>query len=215
VLTQLGAYAEQAGMIHIVGMTSRPCKLASNPPSLVLSLNGVNIFAVQKNRVMVHHTLEPNMDHAVYIPMAEPIRKTYAYLMDDKTMAEEIDRVIIECIRSRLPVFIYVPTDVVSVQLDASRLDTPLDYTIKNPDSLVEDEIVGKVLELIKGAEKPVILGDVLAIRHGGRALTRELVELSKLQNFSTPLSKGIFDEKSPTYGGLYNGTSSLHFSNV
>jgi pyruvate decarboxylase len=164
---------------------------------------------------MMHHTLEPNMDHAIYIPMADPIRKTYAYLMDNKTMAEEIDRVIIECVRSRLPVFIYVPTDVVSVQLDASRLDTPLDYSIKNPDSLVENEIVGKVLELIKGAEKPVILGDVLAIRHGGRDLTRELVEWSKLQNFSTPLSKGIFDEKSPTYGGLYNGTSSLQLSNV
>jgi len=164
---------------------------------------------------MMHHTLEPNMDHAVYIPMAEPIRKTYAYLMDDKTMAEEIDRVIIECVRSRLPVFIYVPTDVVSVQLDASRLDTPLDYAVKNPDSLVENEIVEKVLELIKGAEKPVILGDVLAIRHGGRDLTRELVEWSKIQNFSTPLSKGIFDEKSPTYGGLYNGTSSLQLSNV
>jgi pyruvate decarboxylase len=161
---------------------------------------------------MMHHTLEPNMDHAVYIPMAEPIRKTYAYLMDDKTMAEEIDRVIIECVRSRLPVFIYVPTDVVSVQLDASRLDTPLDYAIKNPDSLVENEIVEKVLELIKGA---VILGDVLAVRHGGRDLARELVEWSKLQNFSAPLSKGIFDEKSPTYGGLYNGTSSLHLSNV
>ncbi|KAJ5052224.1 uncharacterized protein L3040_001982 [Drepanopeziza brunnea f. sp. 'multigermtubi'] len=183
-----GAYAEHAGMIHLVGMTSRP---------------------FQKMRAMVHHTMEPGMDHTIYIGMSEPIRKTHTFLTDDATMAGEIDRVIIEGVKSRLPVFIYIPTDIVSVQLDAKRLETPLDTTITNSKT-AEDSIVKSVLELIKSASNPVILADVLTIRHGGRDLARELVDLTQFQSFSTPLSKGIIDETHPSYGGIYNGTVSF-----
>ncbi|CZT01107.1 related to PDC1-Pyruvate decarboxylase, isozyme 1 [Rhynchosporium graminicola] len=183
-----GAYAEQAGMIHLVGMTSRP---------------------IQKMRALIHHTMEPGMDHAIYIGMSESVRKTHTFLMDDSTMAEEIDRVIIEGVKSRLPVFIYIPTDIVSVQLDAKRLETPLDISIQN-DKTGEDAVVNSVLELIKSASNPVILADVLTIRHGGRGLARELVDLTQFQSFSTPLSKGIIDEDHPSYGGLYNGTVSF-----
>ncbi|KAH9205372.1 pyruvate decarboxylase [Leptodontidium sp. 2 PMI_412] len=183
-----GAYAEQAGMIHLVGMTSRP---------------------IQKMRALIHHTMEPGMDHAIYIGMSEPVRKTHTFLMDDSTMAEEIDRVIVEGVKSRLPVFIYIPTDVVSVQLDAKRLETPLDTSVQN-DVAAEDAVVKSVLDLIKGASNPVILADVLTIRHGGRDLARELVDLTQFQSFSTPLSKGIIDETHPNYGGNYNGTVSF-----
>lgn len=146
------------------------------------------------------------MDHAIYIGMSEPVRKTHTFLMDDSTMAEEIDRVIVEGVKSRLPVFIYIPTDVVSVQLDAKRLETPLDTSVQN-NVAAEDAVVKSVLDLIKGASNPVILADVLTIRHGGRDLARELVDLTQFQSFSTPLSKGIIDETHPSYGGNYNGT--------
>lgn len=154
------------------------------------------------------------MDHAIYIGMSEPIRKTHTFLMNDETMAEEIDRVIVESVKSRLPVFIYIPTDVVSVQLDGSRLETPLDTVVKNASASDESVVVESVLELIKSARKPVVLADVLTIRHGGRDLARELVDLTLFPSFSTPLSKGIIDEEHPSYGGLYNGKGkSGHFS--
>ncbi|KAH0831667.1 Pyruvate decarboxylase isozyme 2 [Fonsecaea pedrosoi] len=184
-----GAYAEHAGMIHIVGMPAR---------------------SLQKARAMLHHTMKANMDHATYIHMAAPIRETHAYLMDDKTMAEEIDRTIVACVRSRLPVYIYVPVDAVAVQLDAKRLDTPLDLTVQNKDGKIEAQIVSDVLSLIKEASNPVILADVLTVRHGGRELTRELAELTQFPCYSTPLSKGVIDETLPYYSGLYNGKVSF-----
>ena len=180
-----GAYAEQAGMIHLVGMTSRP---------------------IQKKRLLIHHTMRPGMDHATYIGMSEPIRATHAFLMEDAKMAEEIDRVIIEGVKSRLPVFIYIPIDVVQVRLDAKRLETKLDTRVVN-ESTAEGKIVKEALELIAKAKNPVVLADVLTIRHGGRDLVRELVDLTQFQAFSTTLSKGIIDETLPTYGGTYNGT--------
>ncbi|CAG8974297.1 hypothetical protein HYALB_00011965 [Hymenoscyphus albidus] len=184
-----GARAEHAGMIHLVGMTARP---------------------VQKAKALIHHTMYPGMDHGIYVGMSEPIRKTHTYLMDDATMASEIDRVIIEGVKSKLPVFIYIPTDVVFVQVDASRLEAPLDTTIRNESEDTENDIVKSILDLIKSAESPVVVADVLAIRHGGRDLTRELVDLTQFRSFSTPLSKGVIDEDHPTYGGLYNGIASF-----
>ncbi|KAL2443856.1 Pyruvate decarboxylase [Exophiala dermatitidis] len=184
-----GAYAEHAGMIHLVGMPARP---------------------LQKARAMLHHTMEPNMDPAIYIQMAAPIRKTYAYLMDDKTMADEIDRVIVACVHSRLPVYIYVPTDVVSVQLDAKRLETPLDTAVRNSDTASEDRLVSLVLSEIERASNPAILADVLALRHGGQDLTRKFAELTKFPSYSTPLSKGIINEDAPYFNGVYNGKVSF-----
>ncbi|KIW36739.1 uncharacterized protein PV06_11035 [Exophiala oligosperma] len=184
-----GAYAEHAGMIHIVGMPARN---------------------LQKSRAMLHHTMEPNMDQSIYIQMAAPIRKAHAFLMEDSTMAEDIDRVITACVQSRLPVYIYVPVDVVSVQLDTKRLETPLDTALRNPDSKTEDHIVSTALSLIQAASTPAILADVLTSRHGGLGLTKKLADITQFASFSTPLSKGVIDETSPYYNGLYNGKVSF-----
>lgn len=173
------------------------------------------MIPVQKNRVMLHHTMAPNMDHSIYIQMAAPIRKDHAFLMEDQTMADDIDRVIISCVQSRLPVYIYVPADVVSVQLDAKRLETPLDTSIVNPDSETEDRIVEKVLALIGKADNPTILADIIAIRHGGLQLTKQLAELTRFPSYSTPLSKGVIDETKPYYNGCFNGRGRLHSFHV
>jgi pyruvate decarboxylase len=154
---------------------------------------------------MVHHTFKKNQDHLTYVKMEEPINKTQAILLNDATMADEIDRVIVECVKSRLPVTIYIPMDGVSVPLDATRLQTPLDITIKN-DPHIEDRLVARILEEIKKATNPSILADVLAIRHGGRDLTRKLADLTQYSSYTTQLSKGIIDEDSPFFAGVYNG---------
>jgi pyruvate decarboxylase len=155
---------------------------------------------------MLHHTMEPGMDHAIYVGMAAPVRKTYTVLMDEKTMAQEIDRVIEEGVLSRLPVYIYVPMDVAGVQIDATRLKTPLKTEVTNSNKEIEDEIVKSTLESIKSASAPAILAAVLTIRHGGKKLAEKLVNLTKFPTYSTPLGKGVVDETSPYFNGLYNG---------
>lgn len=185
-----GAYAEHAGMIHIVGMPAR---------------------MVQKARLLIHHTMEPGMDQTIYVGMAAPIRKAYTVLLDEKTMAQEIDRVIEQGVQSRLPVYIYVPMDVAGIPLDAKRLETtPLDTEVRNLEKEAEDEVVRSTLELIKASSAPAILADVLTIRHGGKELARRLVNITQFPTYSTPLSKGVIDETSPYFNGLYNGQVSF-----
>lgn len=159
----------------------------------------------QNAKIMIHHTFKANQDHLVYTQMGQPINKTQAILLDDATMAQEIDRVIVEAVKTRLPVTIYVPMDAVSVPLDAKRLQVPLDLEIKN-DPQVEDKVVARVLEEIEKASNPAILADVLAIRHNAQAETRRLADLTRFPSYSTPLSKGVIHEDSEYYNGLYNG---------
>jgi pyruvate decarboxylase len=154
--------------------------------------------------------MEPGMDQAIYVGMAAPIRKACTVLMDEKTMAQEIDRVIEVAVETRQPVYIYVPVDVPVVQLDAKRLETPLKTEVTNSDKGVEDEIVKSTLEAIKSASAPAILADVLTIRHGGKELAGKLMNLTKFPTYSTPLGKGVVDETSPYYNGLYNGEGRL-----
>lgn len=152
------------------------------------------------------------MDHEIYVGMAEPIRKTHTILKNEATMAEEIDRVITEGVKSRLPVYIYIPMDVVGTPLDATRLDTPLDTKIVNTDSQSEDAAVRLTLDLIKKASKPAILADVLTIRHGGKELVKKFVALTNFPVYSTPLSKGVVDETIPQFNGLYNGSGMFRY---
>lgn len=95
------------------------------------------------------------------------------------------------------------------MQLDARRLETPLDLSIEN-DPRAEDEVVRKTLELIRSSRKPAILADVLAIRHGGKGLVSKLTDLTHFPTYSTPLGKGVIDETSPYFNGLYNGSVSF-----
>ncbi|CAH0054420.1 unnamed protein product [Clonostachys solani] len=183
-----GAYAEHAGMIHIVGMTSRQ---------------------VQQKRPLIHHTFEPNMDHTIYMQMSAPVRKTHALLVNEETLTADIDRAIEECVKSRLPVYIFIPMDVPSILVPASALDKKLELDVVNNVG-TESKILDKVLHALEKAKNPAILADVLTIRHGGRDLVRELADLTQFPTYSCPLSKGIIDEDKPYYMGVYSGKVSF-----
>ncbi|PCD36071.1 hypothetical protein AU210_008623 [Fusarium oxysporum f. sp. radicis-cucumerinum] len=148
-----GAYAEHAGMIHIVGMTSRK--------------------------------------------------------VNEETLTNDIDHAIEDCVKSRLPVYIFIPMDVPSIPVPLSALDKPLDLEIKN-DGDIESKILSKILDAVSRAKNPSILADVLTIRHGGRDLVRELADLTQFPTFSCPLSKGIIDEDKPYYMGVYSANVSF-----
>ncbi|KAK5015093.1 hypothetical protein LTR16_003531, partial [Cryomyces antarcticus] len=65
-----GAMTEQVKLIHVVGQTSRK---------------------MQRNHMMIHHSIGPTPDHQVYNKMSEPARVAAAELLDEKTAPAEID----------------------------------------------------------------------------------------------------------------------------
>lgn len=155
---------------------------------------------------MIHHTMEPNMDQSTYVKMSAPVNRAQVVLTDEATMGADVDRMIEEAIKTKLPVTIYVPTDTVPLYVDKTLLQRPLRTQITNKDKVAEERLVRAVLEAIEKASCPAILADVLSIRHGAQDLTRKLVSLTQIPSFSTPLSKGVIDETTACYYGVYNG---------
>lgn len=88
-----------------------------------------------------------------------------AKLMDINTAAQEIDRVLEACWRLRRPVYIRLPTDMVTQKLDATLLDTPLGLEPLSNKVEAESAIVDKILDLLHEAKNPVFLVDANASR--------------------------------------------------
>ncbi|KAE8161105.1 pyruvate decarboxylase [Aspergillus tamarii] len=182
-----GAYSEFVPIVHIVGQPHTKS---------------------QKDGMLLHHTLG-NGDFNVFTRMSADISCTLGCLNQTHEVATLIDNAIRECwIRSR-PVYISLPTDMVTKKIEGERLDTPLDLSLPPNDPEKEDYVVEVVLKYLHAAKKPVILVDACAIRHRVLDEVHEFVEKSGLPTFVAPMGKGAVDETHKNYGGVYAGTGS------
>ena len=86
---------------------------------------------------------------------------------------------IVTCILKSQPVYIFLPLDMVTEEVDATRLETPLDLTPPR-DPGVEEEVVEKILEAVYSAKNPMILVDVLTARFHCTPQVRQLVDITQ-----------------------------------
>jgi pyruvate decarboxylase len=156
-----GAYSEYVPIIHIVGTTAR---------------------SAQKSRLMIHHTLAEDWDHTTLQDVSRPLCAASVFLTDDSTFTQEVDLVMEVCIKTRRPVYLYVPMDTPDLLVDASRLQNPLNVAITNPGrEALEDSIVRKIIDEVERAERPCILVDALTQRFGLTDDVREMLRLTGL----------------------------------
>ncbi|BDD57009.1 Pyruvate decarboxylase 1 [Monascus purpureus] len=182
-----GAYSEYVPIVHIVGQPNTRS---------------------QRDGMLLHHTLG-NGDFDVFTKMSASISCAVAKLNDPHEAATLIDHAIRECwIRSR-PVYITLPTDIVTKKVEGERLKTPIDLTLPENEAEREDYVVDVVLKYLQAAKNPVILVDACAIRHRVLDEVHDLVKASGLPTFVTPMGKGAVDETHPNYGGVYAGDGS------
>lgn len=182
-----GAYSEFVPIVHIVGQPHTRS---------------------QKDGVLLHHTLG-NGDFNVFSRMSADISCSVAHLNDTHEVATLVDSAIRECwIRSR-PVYLTLPTDVVTKKVEGERLKTPIDLSLPTNDPEKEDYVVDVVLKYLHAAKKPVILVDACAIRHKVLNEVHDLVVSSGLPTFVAPMGKGAVDESHKNYGGVYAGDGS------
>lgn len=182
-----GAYSEYVPIVHIVGQPHTKS---------------------QRDGMLLHHTLG-NGDFDVFNKMNASLSCALAKLTDAHEAATLIDHAIRECwVRSR-PVYITLPTDMVTQKVEGQRLRSPIDLSIPKNDTEREDYVVDVVLKYLHGAKSPVILVDACAIRHKVLNEVHDLVEASGLPTFVAPMGKGAVDETHKNYGGVYAGDGS------
>ncbi|KAL4924307.1 alpha-keto acid decarboxylase family protein [Aspergillus undulatus] len=182
-----GAYSEYVPIVHIVGQ----------PHS-----------RSQKDGLLLHHTLG-NGDFNAFAAMNKEISVSMARLTDTYDAATLIDNAIRECwIRSR-PVYVTLPTDMVTQKIEGERLKTPIDLSLSPNETEKEDYVVDVVLKYLHAAKNPVILVDACAIRHRVLEEVHDLVEATQFPTFVAPMGKGAVNETHKCYGGVYAGTGS------
>ena len=141
--------------------------------------------------------------------MSSKISCQVAKLENSRDIPHQIDHAIRQCWISSQPVYIMLPQDVVQTKVEGSRLEAPIDLQEEPNDVIDEDHVVAGVLRCIYSAKKPVILVDILAVRHRVVDEILELLKVSGLPFFVTPMARGAIDETHPRYRGVYAGRGS------
>ncbi len=166
----------------------------------VLIISGAPPSRRRESGALVHHLVA---NYYMQLDVFRKMTAEAALLVNPVTAPDEIDRVIRNCLETKLPGYLELPADIVHAGCrEPGELITS--SSTSNKDSL--SECVAEVADKINKAENPVILAGIEVLRFGlGNELLR-LVETIDIP-FATMLSsKAVLPELHPQFIGLYQG---------
>ena len=178
-----GAYTELVPMVHIVGTPARKS---------------------QDERAIVHHTLADG-EYRHFARMATHITVSQAMLEDPRLCPEQIDTTIRECLVQSRPVYIALPADMISVLVDAKRLEKIIEFP-KPVSSNEEAAAIGLVLERMYSCQQPMILVDGESRAYGILEELHNLITSTQWPTWTTIFGKSCIDESLPNFKGIWQG---------
>ncbi|MCQ2010253.1 MAG: thiamine pyrophosphate-binding protein [Sporolactobacillus sp.] len=174
-----GAYSESVPIIHIVG----------GPKAMM-----------QTQHKLMHHTLlDGNFD--TFKKVYDQIT-AYAAAITPENAGVEIPNAIAKARETKKPVYLTIPTDVVTAPM-TSRAGNP---KRKKTDKASLKEAVRMITARLQTAERPIILPDVYAMHYGLGEQVEELAQKMNVPFVTMMMGKGACDESLPNYAGFYCG---------
>ncbi len=179
-------------------LNSVACAYAEKSPILVIS-GGPSHSDRQADPLLHHKVRTFDTQRRIF----EEVTCANAVLLDAATAAQEIVRVVETMKAQCRPGYIEIPFDVVDLPTNPPVFSNaaPLPSDADNLQAALED-----ALQMIEGAERPVIIADIELHRHGLTDLALDIAERFQIPIASTLLSKSIIDERNPLYIGVYSG---------
>jgi indolepyruvate decarboxylase len=179
-----GACAGYLPVIHIVGA----------PPA-----------TAQHAGALMHHTLGDG-DHGHFARAQAEVTVAQAYLATGDATAG-IDHELAASLRGHRPGYLVMPADVAASP--AERPAAPL--AVPGPDFSVQVlmDFAVTARTMLAGAGSLAVLAGFLADRFGARRELAGLVAAGGIPHATLPMGKGVFDETSPDFTGVYSGTTS------
>jgi TPP-dependent 2-oxoacid decarboxylase len=178
-----GSYAEDVPVVHIVGMPSR---------------------AAMERRAPLHHTLLDG-DFLRFARMSREVTAAQAVL-DPRTAAQEIDRVLQVALNTSKPVYLGVPVDVANAPVLGVPLRIPLRCMGSEPAAVEAFRIA---LERRFTGEKGItMLAGPRIHRRGLETVVAELAALPGVRVASQPGSNALLDEDHAASLGTYSGAA-------
>src|ERR1051326_6899497 len=177
-----GAYAEKAPVVVISGAPGRKER--------------------EKDPLLHHKVKTFETQRRVY----DEVTVASTILLDEQRAAGEIVRCVEACLRSKRPVYIEVPDDMVDREIPIGCL--PREQP-EESDAAALKAAVQETLELIRESKKPVILAGVELHRYRVTQLAIKLAERLNIPIAADMLSKSAVPENHPLYLGVYGGAMS------
>ncbi|TIC14825.1 pyruvate decarboxylase [Wallemia mellicola] len=199
-----GSMAERLPILHIVGVAST---------------------AIMNSSKVLHHTLAATRSsYSAFANIAREITSAQAFLQSPEGAGQEIDRLILHAITNCKPVYLSLPTDLVSVKIPSAPLKKPLpnaheirgrieaDSTVfanENEKQKAYEAVADEITRLFRDAKNPIVVIDACALRYGVEKESQALIEAGNMVFFDTPMGKGAIDHSHPNFGGTYVGAVS------
>jgi indolepyruvate decarboxylase len=171
--------------------------------SPVVVISGAPGVRERFNNPLLHHKVR---EFRTQLDVFEKLCVTTAELTDATIALRDIDRVLTACTRSKRPVYIELPRDMVKVVPEA-----PHEFRCQEATSDREAlaEAASEAARLLSDCRKPVILAGVEIHRYGLQDDLLSFAESARIPIACTVMGKSVVPETHPLFAGLYEGAMS------
>ncbi len=199
----LGALLTTYGVGELSALNGIAGAAAEHVP--VVSIAGAPPLFATEGRYELHHSMADgdfdNMLGSIGQFTAAAVRIT------PHNAVEEIDRALHTALRESRPVHIQVPSDITHLTIEAP--EAPFDASWKASDPERLEAAVDRIVDLFTDAERPALLIDLDADRHGFAGRLQTFAERTRTRYAQLASGKAILSERSPLFVGTYNGVNS------
>lgn len=197
-LNSFGAVITTYGVGELSAINAIAGSFAESIP--VVMLVGIPSTKHIENKSIIHHNFAPP-DYCNFAEMYSKVTAKAVYLTKDSKIKDEIDECIDILIKTRKPVYIAVPKDICSWEIEN---EPPEHDILSDETSLIEAS--SRITDLIKNASNPVIITDSLIKRFTSEYETERFINKSNIPFCSFLMGKGIIDESHKNYLGTFLG---------
>jgi TPP-dependent 2-oxoacid decarboxylase len=198
-LNGIGAAAVTYGVGGLSILNAAAGAFAEQVPLIIIS--GAPANRRRESGAMVHHLIS---DYYLQLDIYKKVTTDAAILTDPNTAPDEIDRVLVNCISRKLPVYLEIPADMANAECRKPgelRYDKP---ATSDEDSL--KECIAEAAEKFNKAQNPLILAGVELARFGLGRETLSLIEAAEVPFAAMLSSKSLLPELHPQFVGIYQG---------
>lgn len=166
----------------------------------VIQITGAPSTVVENAGKYVHHSLGEGQFNN-YRKMYEEITTAQGYITTENAQ-QEIPRLINAALSEKRPVHIHLPIDVAQSEIEITE-----GFKLAEPEQQDVSNIVKMVQEKLQSAKQPVIIAGHEINSFKLHEQLNEFAQLTQIPVAQLSLGKGAFNEESPLYMGIYDGS--------
>ena len=201
----IGAFASTYGVGELSAINGVAGAFAERVPVVVITGSPPTIDF--RTRPLLHHTLG---DYRIPMKMYEKITTASTQLASGETAPTEIDRVLSACLSHQQPVYISLPSDVVTM-----KCQRPKAFSFPTPtlsDSAALGEAIQEAFGMLDLAREPIVIGDVDLIRFKLQKEFACFLDKTGFPYVTMMLGKTVLSEQHPQFIGLFEGDRSRDY---